>query len=130
MRPTPLPTTGKPPTVNTRPRLLTTATTLPTTVMTTTPPLPSIQIALNATTLVQGGLLFASGTTDASVPQVSISVNSTTFQSGAVLTNVLSGGRFEFALNTSAFAPGNYTIYAAVPGTPAIASAPFVITAA
>jgi len=102
----------------------------PTTILETAQPVPPITIALNASTLVQGDLLFASGTTDASVPQVSITVNSTTFQSGAVLANVLSGGRFEFAINTSAFDPGDYTIYAAVPGTPAVASAPFVVTAA
>jgi hypothetical protein len=102
----------------------------PTTVPPTTQPVPSITIALNASTLVRGDLLFATGTTDTSVPQVSITVNSTTFQSGAVLANVLSGGRFEFAINTSAFDPGDYTIYAAVPGTPAVASAPFVVTAA
>jgi hypothetical protein len=129
---TTIPTTGPPPTetpanVTATP---TATTTIPTTVPTTTQPIPSITIALNASTLVRGDLLFASGTTDAAVPQVSISVNSTTFQSEAVLTNVLSGGRFEFAINTSAFAPGDYTIYAAVPGTPAVASAPFVVTAA
>jgi hypothetical protein len=141
---TTVPTTGPPPTetpanVTATPTAVTNVTTTipPTTVTNvttmvppTTQPVPSITIALNASTLVRGGLLFASGTTDAAVPQVSISVNSTTFQSGAVLTDVLSGGRFEFAINTSAFAPGDYTIYAAVPGTPAVASAPFVVTAA
>jgi len=141
---TTIPTTGPPPTetpanVTATPTAVTNVTTtIPPTTVTiatttippTTQPIPSITIALNASTLVRGDLLFASGTTDAAVPQVSISVNSTTFQSGAVLTNVLSGGRFEFAINTSAFAPGDYTIYAAVPGTPAVASAPFVVTAA
>jgi hypothetical protein len=134
---TTVPTTGPPPTGNetatptpTANITTTIATTIPTTVPQTTQPVPPITIALNASTLVRGDLLFASGTTDASVPQVSISVNSTTFQSEAVLTNVLAGGRFEFAINTSAFAPGDYTIFAAVPGTPAVASAPFVITAA
>jgi len=140
---TTIPTTGPPPTetpanVTATPTAVTNVTTtIPPTTVTiatttippTTQPIPSITIALNASTLVRGDLLFASGTTDAAVPQVSISVNSTTFQSGAVLTNVLSGGRFEFAINTSAFAPGDYTIYAAVPGTPAVASAPFVVTA-
>jgi hypothetical protein len=130
---TAVPTTGPPPTGNETTSPTPTAnitTTIPTTLPPTTQPVPSITIALNASTIVQGDLLFATGTTDASVPQVSISVNSTTFQSGAVLTNVLSGGRFEFAVNTSAFAPGDYSIYAAVPGTPAVAEAPFVITAA
>jgi hypothetical protein len=140
---TTIPTTGPPPTetpanVTATPTGVTNVTTtippttvtiVTTTIPPTTQPIPSITIALNASTLVRGDLLFASGTTDAAVPQVSISVNSTTFQSGAVLTNVLSGGRFEFAINTSAFAPGDYTIYAAVPGTPAVASAPFVVTA-
>ncbi|MDD1664851.1 MAG: hypothetical protein LUQ32_05810 [Methanomicrobiales archaeon] len=140
---TTVPTTGPPPTetpanVTATPTGVTNVTTtippttvtiVTTTIPPTTQPIPSITIALNASTLVRGDLLFASGTTDAAVPQVSISVNSTTFQSGAVLTNVLSGGRFEFAINTSAFAPGDYTIYAAVPGTPAVASAPFVVTA-
>jgi hypothetical protein len=129
---TTIPTTGPPQTeipanVTATPTAVTNVTT---TIPPTTQPLPSITIALNASTLVRGDLLFASGTTDASVPQVSISVNSTTFQSEAVLTNVLAGGRFEFAINTSAFAPGDYTIYASVPGTPAVASAPFVVTAA
>ncbi len=141
---TTIPTTGPPPTetpanVTATPTAVTNVTTtippttvtiITTTIPPTTQPVPSITIALNASTLVRGGLLFASGMTDAEVPQVSISVNSTTFQSGAVLTNVLSGGRFEFAINTSAFAPGDYTIYAAVPGTPAVASALFVVTAA
>jgi hypothetical protein len=140
---TTIPTTGPPPTetpanVTATPTALTNVTTtippttvtIVTTIPPTTQPIPSITIALNASTLVRGDLLFASGMTDASVPQVSISVNSTTFQSEAVLTNVLSGGRFEFAINTSSFSPGDYTIYAAVPGTPAVASAPFVVTAA
>ena len=130
---TTIPTTGPPPTgtpAGNETATPTPTTTITTTIPTTAPPVPSISIAMNASTLVRGDLLFAFGTTDASVPQISISVNSTTFQSGAVLTNVLAGGRFEFAINTSAFSPGGYTIYAAVPGTPAVASAPFVITAA
>jgi hypothetical protein len=133
---TTVPTTGPPatetPGVNVTANQ-TVATTVPATIPTTTPlttlPVPSITIALNKSTLVRGDLLFASGTTDAAVPQVSITVNSTTFQSGAVLTNVLSGGSFEFAINTTEFEPGDYTIWAAVPDTPAVASAPFVITA-
>jgi hypothetical protein len=140
---TTMPTTGPPPTETsaanvtanqTAPTTVPTTppatTTIATTASPTTQSVPPISITLNQSTLVRGSLLFASGTTDPSVPQVSISVNSTTFQSGEVLTNVLAGGTFEFAVNTSEFAPGNFTIWAIVPGTPAVASAPFFITAA
>jgi len=37
---------------------------------------------------------------------------------------------FQFLVDTSSYAPGDYTIYAAVPETTAVASASFVITAA
>jgi hypothetical protein len=140
---TAIPTTGPPPTetpaanvtmnvtaTTTVPTTPSVTTTVPTTAPTTAQYVPPLSINLNQSTLVQGSLLFASGTTDPSVPQVSISVNSTNFQSGEVLTSVLSGGTFEFAVNTTEFAPGNYTIWAIVPGTPAVASAPFAITAA
>jgi hypothetical protein len=140
---TTVPTTGPPPTETpaanvtanqTAPTTVPTTppatTTIPTTAPPTTQYVPPLSITLNQSTLVRGSLLFASGTTDPSVPQVSISVNSTTFQSGEVLTDVLAGGTFEFAVNTSEFAPGDFTIWAIVPGTPAVASAPFVITAA
>ena len=113
--------------------LPTTETPLPTTAPTTVPttaPLPSIQIAVNATSVVQGDLILASGSTDAAVSQVTITLkNSTTFQSEAVPV-ALTGGAFQFLVDTSSYAPGDYTIYAAVPDTTAIASAPFVITGA
>ena len=108
----------------------TTETTVVTTVVPTTAPLPSIQISVNATSVIQGGLLLATGSTDAAVPQVTITLkNSTTFQSEAVPV-ALTGGMFQFLVDTSSYAPGDYTIYAAVPETAAVASAPFVITAA
>jgi hypothetical protein len=36
---------------------------------------------------------------------------------------------FQFQVDTAAYAPGNYTIFAAVPDTRAVAQASFVITA-
>jgi hypothetical protein len=42
----------------------------------------------------------------------------------------LTQGAFQFQVDTSAYAPGDYTIYAAVPDTQAVAQASFVITAA
>jgi hypothetical protein len=106
----------------------TTETTVATTVSPTTVPVPSIQISVNATSVIPGGILLASGSTDATVPQVTITLkNSTTFQSEAVPVT-LTGGMFQFLVDTSSYAPGDYTIYAAVPETPAVASAPFVIT--
>jgi len=134
---TTVPTTGPPPAtetpMGTETPLPTTETPLPTTAPTTVPttaPLPSIQIAVNATSVVQGDLILASGSTDAAVSQVTITLkNSTTFQSEAVPV-ALTGGAFQFLVDTSSYAPGDYTIYAAVPDTTAIASAPFVITGA
>jgi len=80
--------------------------------------------------VIQGGLILASGSTDAAVSQVIITLkNSTTFQSEAVPVD-LTGGAFQFLVDTSPYAPGDYTIYAAVPDTTAIASAPFAITSA
>ena len=134
---TTVPTTGPPPATETptgtETPLPTTETPLPTTAPTTVPttaPLPSIQIAVNATSVIQGGLILASGSTDAAVSQVTITLkNSTTFQSEAVPV-ALTGGTFQFLVDTSSYAPGDYTIYAAVPETPAVSSASFVITAA
>jgi hypothetical protein len=132
---TPAATTPPVTTVETTPAVTTTTvvTTVPTTAPTTvptTPPLPSIQIAVNATSVIQGGLILASGSTDAAVSQVTITLkNSTTFQSEAVPV-ALTGGAFQFLVDTSSYAPGDYTIYAAVSDTTAIASAPFAITAA
>jgi hypothetical protein len=42
----------------------------------------------------------------------------------------LTQGAFQFQVDTAAYAPGDYTIYAAVPDTQAVAQASFVITAA
>jgi hypothetical protein len=55
--------------------------------------------------------------------------NSTSFESAAVPVT-LTQGVFQFQVDTSAYAPGDYTIYAAVPETQAIAQASFAITAA
>lgn len=141
---TTVPTTGPPPTetpanVTATPTEVTNVTTaipttnvttVPSTVAPTTAPLPTIQISVNATSVIQGGLLLATGSTDTSVPQVTITLkNSTTFQSEAVPVT-LTGGMFQFLVDTSSYAPGDYTIYAAVPETTAVASASFVITAA
>lgn len=120
-------TTGPPPTGNETPVETTTVATTTLTTVPTTPPALPISIGVNASTLTRGDLLFATGLTDPSVPQVSISVNSSTYQSGIVPTNVFQGGEFEFAINTSAFDPGSYTIWAIIPGTSSAASAPFVI---
>lgn len=139
---TTVPTTGPPPTGNETPvpttEPATPATTAATTPMTTAgtpaptvttlPPGPAIQMAVNATSVPRGGFILASGSTDPAVPQVSITLkNSTTFQSEAVPV-ALSQGLFQFQIDTSAYDPGDYTIYAAVPDTQAIASASFVIT--
>ena len=130
-------TTGPPPTTGNETIAPTTTPTtvpttepiVPTTTAATTAPVPSIQISVNATSVPQGGLILASGTTDATVPQVTITLkNSTTFQSSDVPAD-LTQGMFRFLVDTSAYAPGDYTIYAAVPDTAAIASAFFSITA-
>jgi len=108
---------------------VTTVTTLPTATP-TLPPGPAIQISVNTTSVPQGGFILASGTTDPSVTQVLISLkNSTTFQSAAVPVT-LTQGAFQFQVDTSTYAPGDYTISAAVPDTQAVAQASFVITAA
>jgi len=119
-------------TTETTTTVMTTAveTPLPTTTAATTAPLPSIQISVNTTSVPQGGFILASGSTDAPVSQVTITLkNSTTFQSEPVPVP-LSQGAFQFQVDTSAYAPGDYTIYAAVPDTQAVAQASFVITAA
>ena len=104
-------------------------TTIPPTTAITLPPGPAIQISVNATSVPQGGLILASGSTDPAVPQVIITLkNSTTFQSSDVPAD-LTQGMFRFLVDTTAYAPGDYTIYAAVPDTAAIASAFFSITA-
>ena len=130
-------TTGPPPTTGNETIAPTTTPTtvpttepiVPTTTAATTAPVPSIQISVNATSVPQGGLILASGTTDATVPQVTITLkNSTTFQSSDVPAD-LTQGMFRFLVDTTAYAPGDYTIYAAVPDTAAIASAFFSITA-
>jgi len=138
---TTVPTTGPPPTATpagNETATPTATTTIPTTITTTIPPTtaitlppgPAIQISVNATSVPQGGLILASGSTDPAVPQVIITLkNSTTFQSSDVPAD-LTQGMFRFLVDTTAYAPGDYTIYAAVPDTAAIASAPFVITGA
>jgi hypothetical protein len=52
--------------------------------------------------------------------------NSTTFQSASVPATVTQGV-FRFEFGTADYAPGDYTISAAVPDTQAVASASFVI---
>ena len=103
-------------------------TTVPTATAATLPPGPSIQISVNTTSVPQGGFILASGSTDPAVPQVTITLtNSTTFQSAAVPVT-LTQGAFQFQIDTSAYAPGYYTITAAVPDTQAVAQASFTIT--
>lgn len=139
---TTVPTTGPPltpaanetanVTVTTLPTTIppTTETTVPTTTTVTTAPVPSIQISVNTTSVPQGGFILASGSTDPAVPQVTITLkNSTTFQSEAVPVTPAQGV-FQFQVDTSAYAPGDYIIYAAVPDTSAVATASFAITAA
>ena len=95
----------------------------------TLPPGPSIQIMVNTTSVPQGGVILASGSTDPAVPTVTITLkNSTTFQSAGIPVT-LTQGAFQFQVDTAAYAPGDYTIYAAVPDTQAVAEAYFVITA-
>jgi hypothetical protein len=138
---TTVPTTGPPltgnetatptPTANVTTAIPTpTPTTVPATTVTTLPPGPAIQISVNTTSVPQGGFILASGSTDPAVPQVTITLkNSTTFQSAAVPVT-LTQGAFQFQVDTIAYAPGDYTIFAAVPDTQAVAQASFVITAA
>ncbi len=96
---------------------------------TTLPPGPAIQIAVNTSSVLQGGFVLASGSTDPVVQQVTITLtNSTTFQSAAVPVN-LTQGAFQFQIDTSDYAPGDYTITAAVPDTQAMANASFTINA-
>lgn len=144
---TTIPTTGPPPTVTpganetanttvstTVPATTPVATPIPTTAptigTTTLPPGPPIHISVNTTSVIQGGFILATGSTDPSVSQVIITLrNSTTFQSAGVPVAPTQGA-FQFEIGTAAYAPGDYTISAAVPDTQAMASATFVITAA
>ena len=130
-------TTGPPPTGNETavPTTVTTVattpieTTVPTTAPTTLPQGPAIQISVNTTSVPQGGVILASGSTDPAVPTVTITLkNGTTFQSAGVPVTLMQGA-FQFQVDTAAYAPGDYTIYAAVPDTQAVAEAYFVITA-
>jgi len=133
-------TTGPPPSGNETPVPATTtpvpATTVATTVTTlppattTLPPGPAIQITVNTTSVPQGGAILASVSTDPGIPQVVITLrNSTTFESQPV-TLALTQGAVTLSLDTAPYAPGDYTIYAAVPDTQAVAQASFVITPA
>jgi hypothetical protein len=82
---------------------------------------------VNTSSVVQGGYILATGSTDPSVTQVLITLtNSTSFQSAAVPVAPTQGA-FQFEVGTAAYAPGDYTISAAVPDTQAVASATFVI---
>jgi hypothetical protein len=96
---------------------------------TTLPPGPAINVAVNSSGVPQGGFILASGSTDPAVPRVTITLtNSTMFQSAAVPVT-LTQGVFQFQIDTSHYAPGDYTITAAVPDTQAMATASFTITA-
>jgi len=82
---------------------------------------------VNTSSVIQGGFILATGSTDPSVTQVLVTLtNSTTFQSAAVPV-APAQGMFQFEVGTAAYAPGDYTISAAVPDTQAVASATFVI---
>ena len=95
----------------------------------TLPPGPAIHVAVNTSGVLQGGFILASGSTDTAVPLVTITLtNSTTFQSDTVPVT-LTQGVFQFQVDTSHYAPGDYTITAAVPDTQAMATASFTITA-
>jgi hypothetical protein len=64
------------------------------------------------------------------VSQVTITLrNSTTFESQPI-TQALVQGKVSLSLDTSPYAPGDYTISAAIPDTTSVASESFVITAA
>jgi hypothetical protein len=105
---------------------------VPVTTTTTTAPLagPAISMAVNTSSVFQGDYILASGLTDPLVPRVIITLtNSTTFQSASVPVP-LTRGAYQFQLDTSPYAPGEYTITAAVPDTQAMASASFTIIGA
>jgi hypothetical protein len=100
--------------------------------VTTTGPLagPAITMAVNTSSVFQGDFILASGSTDPIVPRVIITLtNSTMFQSAAVPIP-LTRGAYQFQLDTSVYAPGDYTITAVVPDTQARASASFIILSA
>jgi hypothetical protein len=100
--------------------------------VTTTGPLagPAITMAVNTSSVFQGDFILASGSTDPIVPRVIITLtNSTTFQSASVPVP-LTKGAFQFQIDTSPYAPGDYTITSAIPDTQARASASFTIVSA
>jgi len=107
-----------------------TQTTAATTVTTTGPPPgPAINIAANTSSVPQGSYILVSGSTTPAVPQVTITLtNSSGFRSVAVPVP-LKQGAFDVQIGTSDYAPGDYTITAAVPDTQAMATASFTITA-
>jgi hypothetical protein len=103
----------------------------PAPVTTSAPPAgPAITMAVNTSSVSQGDFILASGSTDPIVPRVIITLtNSTMFQSAAVPIP-LTRGAYQFQLDTSVYAPGDYTITAVVPDTQARASASFIILSA
>jgi hypothetical protein len=124
--PTTAPTTLSPTTLS--PTTTAAPTTVVTTVATTLPPGPAIQITVDTPSVPRGGTILANVSTDASVPQVTITLrNSTTFESQPV-TQALVQGKVSLSFDTSPYAPGDYTISAAIPDTTSVASASFVIT--
>ncbi len=119
---TPVTTTGTP--VTTTP----VETTVPITAETTLPAGSAIQVSVNATSVPQGGTILATVSTDPGVSQVTITLrNSTTFESQPVSQSLVQG-MVTLSLDTAPYAPGDYTIFAAIPGTTSEASASFVIT--
>jgi hypothetical protein len=97
-------------------------------VVTTLPAGPAIQVSVNATSIPRGGTILATVSTDPSVAQVTFTLrNSTTFASQPVI-QILDQGMVTLSLDTTPYAPGDYTIIAAVPDTTSEASASFVIT--
>lgn len=128
---TPAPVTTVPVTTTGTEIPATTATTVATTVATTGPPPgPAINIAVDTPSVTQGSSIVVSGSTNPAVPQVSITLTNTTgFQSVAVPVT-LTQGAFQVQIGTSDYAPGDYTITAAVPDTQAMATASFTISAA
>jgi hypothetical protein len=127
---TPVPT-AVPTTVSTTETTVATTqveTSVPTTTVITLPAGPAIQVSVNQTSVSRGGAILASVATDPGVSQVTITLrNSTSFESQPV-TQTLVDGMVTLSLDTFPYAPGDYTISAAIPDTQSVASASFVIT--
>jgi hypothetical protein len=121
--------TGTPvPTTETTVAVTPVETTVPITAGTTLPLGPAIEISMNATSVAQGEAILATVSTDPGVPQVTITLrNSTSFESQPIV-QALVQGMVTLSLDTAPYAPGDYTISAAIPDTQATASASFVIT--